>query len=285
MQTSKYIYIKTYLLLKEKLFKGKKISFFIFLLGSLFTLTLLISSYRYYDSNNYHEEYFSESYCSVIDDEAVSAFTVIQRNNSTKEELKIDKNENESILKAGILDFGNFEVNSFSTEKKQIKVKNISKKDKISLFEQELPLLLPVEKRYSKIASAFGNRNHPILNVKKMHEGVDFDVPYGENVYASGNGTIDQAGWQRGYGKLVKISHLNAYESRYAHLSTILVKKGQKVKRGDLIGKVGNTGLSTTAHLHYEIRINSKAVNPANYYNGNILLTSNVKKPKLTRKK
>ena len=252
------------------------------------------SAYYFYDSNNYHKEYFSEDYCSVIDDaeyvnnslkSALFVLDSIHKSNAIS-----NKKNDIKILKASIL--GVSSIGNSDNEKPketiiEIKVfeKALEKAHLDLIKKKHIPSQLPVDKKYSAIASPFGNRKHPILNVSKIHEGVDFDVPYGENVYAGGNGTITYAGYMKGYGKLIKIGHSYKYESRYGHLSKLLVKKGQTVKKGDLIAKVGNTGLSTTAHLHYEIRVNGKAVNPVNYYNGNISLPEYVKLLKLVKKK
>ena len=88
----------------------------------------------------------------------------------------------------------------------------------------------------------------------------------GTPVYATGDGTVELAGWNKGYGNSIDISHGYNYLTRYAHLSEILVRQGQKVRRGDMIGKVGNTGKSTGPHLHYEVRLHGQPQNPVNYY-------------------
>ncbi len=131
---------------------------------------------------------------------------------------------------------------------------------------QCIPAILPVEKKYANIVSHFGMRLHPILKIRRMHEGVDFSAPYGSNIYATGDGIVKESRYSGGYGRLITIDHGFGYTTRYAHLSKILVRRGQKIKRGDIIGKVGNTGLSTSSHLHYEVRINNKPQNPINFY-------------------
>jgi murein DD-endopeptidase MepM/ murein hydrolase activator NlpD len=98
-----------------------------------------------------------------------------------------------------------------------------------------------------------------------MHYGSDFAAPHGTPIYATADGVITKAGWATGYGRLIKIKHDFGIETRYAHLSKIRVKVGQKVSRGDRIGDMGNTGRSTGTHLHYEIRVNGNAVNPMKY--------------------
>ena len=104
------------------------------------------------------------------------------------------------------------------------------------------------------------------LRLMKFHEGLDYSADIGTPVYATGDGTVELAGWNKGYGNSIDISHGYNYLTRYAHLSEILVRQGQKVRRGDMIGKVGNTGKSTGPHLHYEVRLHGQPQNPVNYY-------------------
>ncbi len=130
-----------------------------------------------------------------------------------------------------------------------------------------IPAIQPLSgKDIKRFASGFGYRIHPIYKTRKMHEGVDITAKTGTKIYATGDGVIDLAKYGRGYGKMVKIDHGYSYQTLYGHMSMILVKEGQKVKRGDVIGLVGNTGTSTGSHLHYEVRKNGQPVNPINYY-------------------
>ncbi len=112
--------------------------------------------------------------------------------------------------------------------------------------------------------SAFGMRRHPILGYTKMHTGVDFSARSGTPIYAAGNGTVERAGWESGYGKFILIRHHNGYETAYGHMSAYArgIEEGQRVRQGQLIGFVGSTGLSTGSHLHYEIRVNGRFVDP-----------------------
>ena len=98
-----------------------------------------------------------------------------------------------------------------------------------------------------------------------MHYGTDMAAKHGSAILATADGVINFAGWEKGYGKLIKIKHDFGYETRYAHLSKISVNVGQKISQGDRIGKMGNTGRSTGTHLHYEIRRNGKPINPMKY--------------------
>ena len=130
-----------------------------------------------------------------------------------------------------------------------------------------IPAIQPVaNKDLKKTASGYGLRIDPIYTTTKFHEGMDFSANIGTPIYATGNGTVTKAGWQSGYGKIVKINHGYGYETWYAHMNDIDVRVGQKVVRGEVIGKVGNTGKSTGPHLHYEVHVKGRVVNPVNYY-------------------
>ena len=131
-----------------------------------------------------------------------------------------------------------------------------------------IPAIQPVaNKNLKRMASGYGYRIHPIYKTRKMHWGMDFSAPKGTPVFATGNGTIKKAKRsKRGYGNQVRIDHGYGYETFYAHLNKYTVKRNQKVKRGDIIGYVGNSGTSTAPHLHYEVVKDNKRVNPVNYY-------------------
>lgn len=114
----------------------------------------------------------------------------------------------------------------------------------------------------ARISSSFGMRRHPILGYSKMHTGVDFAAPTGTPIYAAGDGVVRVAGRRGGYGNYVQIRHTGEFSTAYAHMSRILVRNGQRVRQGEIIGRVGSTGRSTGPHLHYEIIRNGKKVNP-----------------------
>ncbi|HEY5517104.1 MAG TPA: peptidoglycan DD-metalloendopeptidase family protein [Coriobacteriia bacterium] len=118
---------------------------------------------------------------------------------------------------------------------------------------------------YTHVSSPFGMRMHPILHVRKMHTGIDIHVSYGARIVAAGSGTVISAGWNGGYGNFTMIDHGDGLVTCYAHQSSILVHKGQYVKEGATIGKVGSTGMSTGAHLHFEVRVNGTPRNPMSY--------------------
>ncbi len=112
--------------------------------------------------------------------------------------------------------------------------------------------------------SPFGIRRHPILGYTKMHTGVDWAAPSGTPIYASGNGTVAKEGWESGYGKYIRILHTNGYETAYGHMSAYArgIEEGKRVRQGQVIGFVGSTGLSTGSHVHYEILVNGRFVDP-----------------------
>ena len=117
------------------------------------------------------------------------------------------------------------------------------------------------------MASGFGPRIDPIYKTKKFHAGMDFSAKTGTPIYATGNGKVIRVRKSRkGYGNHVKIDHGYGYVTLYAHMQKYIVKKGQKVKRGEVIGYVGNTGKSVAPHLHYEVHKNGKKVNPVNFF-------------------
>jgi len=134
-----------------------------------------------------------------------------------------------------------------------------------------IPAILPLNKKDMKrVASGFRYRMHPILKIRRFHKGMDFSAPTGTPIYASGNGKVVKAQRNGAYGKVVYIDHGFGFRTIYAHMSKIATRKGRRVKRGDIIGYVGNTGRSVAPHLHYEVHKNGKAVNPINFYYGDL---------------
>lgn len=131
-----------------------------------------------------------------------------------------------------------------------------------------IPAIQPVaNKDLKRMASGYGYRIDPFYKTRKMHWGMDFTAPRGTQVYSTGDGVVEKVITKRwGFGKHIVINHGYGYKTRYAHLSSFKVRRGQKVKRGQVIGLVGSTGKSTAPHLHYEVEKNGKKVNPSNYY-------------------
>jgi murein DD-endopeptidase MepM/ murein hydrolase activator NlpD len=132
-----------------------------------------------------------------------------------------------------------------------------------------IPAIQPVaNKELTRLASGFGMRIHPIYKIRRPHTGIDFTAPKGTPIYATGDGVIEAVrnNGLSGYGKEVVIDHGYGYQTRYAHMSDFAVKRGQKVKRGECIGYVGNTGTSTAPHCHYEVIKDGKPVDPVHYF-------------------
>ena len=133
--------------------------------------------------------------------------------------------------------------------------------DRLNLYRitaQKAPFGMPVKSAF-RYTSGFGPR------WGRMHNGTDFAASYGTPIYATADGVVTHSGWSNGYGRLVKIRHSFGIETRYAHLSKLRVKVGDRVSRGDRIGDMGNSGRSTGTHLHYEVRVGSKPINPMTY--------------------
>ena len=135
-----------------------------------------------------------------------------------------------------------------------------------------IPSIQPIKNDdLNRIASGFGIRTDPFDKSRKMHSGIDFSAPKNTPVYAASNGIIQRADNRAiGYGKHIRIDHGFGYLTLYAHLNSYNVKRGQNVKKGDIIGFVGNTGRSKGVHLHYEVHKNGKKVNPVNYFYSNL---------------
>jgi murein DD-endopeptidase MepM/ murein hydrolase activator NlpD len=157
---------------------------------------------------------------------------------------------------------------------KQIYIQSKSFDDIIELAKNKadmlaaLPAIQPVSNTdLSRMASGYGYRIHPIYKTRKLHAGMDFSAKTGTPIYATGDGKISKVRKSRkGYGNHVVIEHGYGYKTLYAHMIKYIVKKGQKVKRGEVIGYVGSTGTSVAPHLHYEVHKNGRKIDPANFY-------------------
>jgi murein DD-endopeptidase MepM/ murein hydrolase activator NlpD len=130
-----------------------------------------------------------------------------------------------------------------------------------------IPAIQPIKnKGLNQIASGFGYRIHPIYKTTRLHTGIDFTASIGTDIYCTGDGIVTDLDYGSGYGHNVIIDHGFGYKTIYAHMSKIHVKKGQRVKRGDVLGEVGNSGLSTAPHLHYEVLKSGQKVDPIHYF-------------------
>ena len=160
--------------------------------------------------------------------------------------LLIDKLERE--VKLELQSFGDL-INTYHAKEDSIK---------------HMPALHPVLD--GRITSDFGMRLHPIFKRYRKHPGIDFAAKAGAPIYATADGIVKLAKYNGGYGNCVIIDHLYGFESRYGHMQKILVRRGQRVKRGDKIGLVGKTGIATAPHLHFEVHYKGKEVNPRHYF-------------------
>lgn len=137
-----------------------------------------------------------------------------------------------------------------------------------------MPAIMPVAKQQAKVVSGFGMRFHPILKHYRLHAGMDITARQGTPVYATGDGVVRISGRNAqglgGYGIVVVVDHGFGFQTLYAHMQGTKVRVGQKVKRGEQIGTVGSTGLSTGSHLHYEVILNGKKVDPVYYFSGDL---------------
>ncbi len=135
-------------------------------------------------------------------------------------------------------------------------------------FSTVIPAIWPIDRTKLKyVSSLYGMRMHPRYGTWRMHEGVDLSAPKGTPVYATGNAVVLRAGWRPGYGYMIELNHGFGYKTRYGHLSKMYVNAGDSVTRGQVIADVGNTGVSSGAHLHYEVRFRDHTVNPIHYFN------------------
>lgn len=139
----------------------------------------------------------------------------------------------------------------------------VKQRDKL----KHIPAIMPVHNRnLERTGSGFGRRYHPILGIWRLHEGLDFNAPKGTKIFATANGKVKKCYVSKTFGNCVIIDHGYGYETYYAHLQKFNVKQGKQVKRGDVIGYMGSSGLSSGVHLHYEVHLNGVEVNPVNYF-------------------
>ena len=177
-----------------------------------------------------------------------------------------------------IRDFSNSEIVLNTTKKatelsRQVYIQSKSFDEIVRLAKtneqrlENIPAIQPVfNKNLKRMASGYGWRIDPIYHVRKFHHGMDFTASTRTKIFATGNGTVAFSGWKQGYGNCVIINHGFNYRTLYAHMNKFVTRNGASVKRGEVIGFVGNTGKSTGPHLHYEVHYKGQAVNPINYY-------------------
>lgn len=211
------------------------------------------------------EQRDNNMYRAILDAEPIA--TNIRKGNFSKSSRY---EELQDLPHAALLQSGRIKIDEL---KRQLYIQSNSYDDLILLKSiskdkiHAIPAIQPVfNKSMRHSISAFGRRNDPIFNTPRFHGGMDFPAPTGTPIYATGNGEVTLSGWKKGYGNTIMINHGFGYQTLYGHLDKIEVKARQKLKRGDRIGTVGNTGRSFGSHLHYEVILRGERVNPINYY-------------------
>ena len=279
----------------SKLNKIKKLLYF--LVGSAFTGTVMsVAFFQFFDSpkekilNREIKQLISQY--EITQDKLHQVETVLddlqQRDDNIYRVIFEADPIPRSIRKAGyggvnryqeLTGYKNSDLIISTTEKidqvtKQLYIQSKSFDDIIELAKNKekmlaaMPAIQPVSnKDLSRMASGYGYRIHPIYKTNKFHAGMDFSAKSGTPIYATGDGTIHKVRRsKRGYGNHVIIDHGFGYKTLYAHMSKYTVERGQRIKRGDVIGYVGSTGTSVAPHLHYEVHKDGKKINPVNFY-------------------
>lgn len=193
----------------------------------------------------------------------------------------------ESVRKSGfggsnryahLMEMSNAELIISTTQKmdmlrKQLYIQSNSLNELIQMGKDQeerskcIPAIQPISnKDLRQTASGYGMRIDPIYRTPRFHSGMDFSAKTGTDIYATGDGVVTFAGWKQGYGNCIMINHGYGYQTLYGHMSKYRARVGQKVKRGQVIGEVGNTGKSTGSHLHYEVIVRGRYDNPSKYY-------------------
>jgi murein DD-endopeptidase MepM/ murein hydrolase activator NlpD len=247
---------------KELLLKNdvKELEFYYNKLGKeVQALNEILSGIEYRDDNIYRKVLGAEPIDKTIRNAGVGGadrYLDLRQKNLSHEDLVLGLHEKVDLLRRKLY------IESKSQDEV---VKLAEKKEKLYAA---IPAIQPISnKQLVALASGFGWRTHPIYKVKKMHSGIDFAAAIGTPIYATADGKVASVEVKfSGYGKVVEIDHGFGYRTRYAHMHEFAVRSGQNVKRGDLIGYVGNTGLSTAPHLHYEVLINGAQVDPVHYF-------------------
>jgi murein DD-endopeptidase MepM/ murein hydrolase activator NlpD len=223
------------------------------------TMNNILGGIEHRDDNIYRVVLGAEPIDKTIRDAGVGGadrYKDIREKSIDHEEVVLNLNEKVDLLRRKIY------IESKSQDEV---VKMAEKKEKLYAA---IPAIQPISnKQLVALASGFGWRTHPIYKVKKLHTGIDFAASIGTPIYATADGTVAEVSVKfSGYGKMVEVNHGFGYRTRYAHMHEFAVRPGQTIKRGDLIGYVGNTGLSTAPHLHYEVLINGDHVDPVHYF-------------------
>jgi murein DD-endopeptidase MepM/ murein hydrolase activator NlpD len=178
------------------------------------------------------------------------------------DELEAARAAKQKVLAAAEKQVSAWEKQEDELAAESARIAELIKKAQQQAAKSAGPLMWPV---VGTVTSGYGYRIHPIFHVRKLHTGIDIDADMGDSIKAAQAGTVIFAGWKGGYGKCTIIAHGGNIATLYGHQSQLLVSAGQKVKKGQVIGKVGSTGYSTGPHLHFEVRVNGSPVNPMKY--------------------
>ncbi len=287
-------YEKVKITFKDKL---KKISFSV-AFGLVLGVVLLVIGFQVFDSPkerqlkrklSMYEHRMRDMKAAMKRNEAVLA-DLESRDNSIYRTLLEAEPISDEVRRSGIpsysdyMDFENFDGSELIEETTRridemskrlyVQSKSFDEVYKMASTKKErqesIPAIMPLDKRSCKIISGFGTRYHPILHYRRQHTGVDISAKKGTPIYATGDGKVETAGRGdaslSGYGICVVINHGYGYKTLYGHMSAVKVRSGQKIKRGELIGYVGSTGLASGPHCHYEVWLNGKKVNPVFYF-------------------
>jgi len=223
------------------------------------SLDQILSGIEYRDDNIYRKVLGAEPIDKSIRNAGVGGadrYKDIKDKNISHEDLVVSVNEKVDLLRRKL----------YIESKSQDEVVKVA--DNKEKLYAAIPAIQPISnKQLVALASGFGWRTHPIYKVRKMHTGIDFAAAIGTPIYATADGKVASVDVKfSGYGKMVEIDHGFGYHTRYCHMHEFAVRAGQNIKRGDLVGYVGNTGLSTAPHLHYEVLINGSQVDPVHYF-------------------
>ena len=236
---------------------------------------LINDNHNYQNNLDVYANQIGELYSRIldIDQQTGRLQDVMKKQILGKEKLPKLNKENKLDSKSGLIFKEKISYNDIQKSLEMLMVNIKAREDiynkmeatllKQSVLKETLPSLYPVDVPYS--SSSYGWRMDPILGKRAFHEGIDFSAAHGEPIYATAGGIVKKASKSGAYGNLVTINHGGGLQTRYAHLSKIIVKKGDIVKKEDLIAYVGNTGRSTGPHLHYEIRLNNHSLDPKQY--------------------
>lgn len=211
-------------------------------------------------------------YRTIFESEPVSEATRRSGIGGVERYEEFDKMENGALLKQTAMKVDDLTKRLYVESKSLDEIYDMARTKNERMAT--MPAIMPVAKTQGKVISGFGMRYHPILKYRRLHAGIDITARPGTPIYATGDGVVRVAGRNQqgygGYGVVALIDHGYGFQTLYAHMQGVNVRAGQKVKRGEKIGTVGSTGMSAGAHLHYEVILNGKKVDPVYYFGGDL---------------